>query len=319
MALTPTRKLLYGAIVTGTVLGAAELAARPVLRHIGYVSIPAHAVAAHIENDAMAWHPRLGWVRHDLPNPVLGLNEQGFRYGPVSQDKPAHTWRAFAMGDSQTYGAGVPADASWPARAEITLRGLVDPAQELQLINTGISGYGSLQAKRLIELVLLDYDPDLIIVDCYPEDSLRDDMSSTHLGSSLLDRLTFHSRLVWILRFGLDRLRPGAPRSMNPQHVQHDPRPRMGNHPLIMELGEREGFEVLFVDYPFMDGEEITCLAPPDLLPPGAAVAQACEALKASGLQPSELFLDANHMSEKGCAIAGEAVGRAIVQQGLAP
>jgi hypothetical protein len=319
LALSLPRKLLYAGVVTGMVLGAAELAARPLLRRIGFVSIPEDSVAAHIANDAMAWHPRLGWVRHDLPNPVLGLNEQGFRYGPVQPGKPAAGWRAFALGDSQTYGAGVQAAESWPAHAELTLRSLAERDPEPQLINAGISGYTSLQAKRLIELVLLDYDPDLIIIDCYPEDSLRDDLSSSHLGGSLLDRLTFHSRLVWVLRFGLDRLRPSLPQGMHPQQGHHDPRPRLGNHALVMELGQAEGFEVLFVDYPFMEGDDIKCLAPPQQLPPGAHVAAACTALQASGLPASELFLDANHMSARGCAIAGEAVGRAIVEQGLLP
>ncbi len=316
MAVPVWRKLLYAGVMTGVVLGAAELTARPLLRRVGYVSIPANAVAAHIANDAMAYHPQLGWVRHDLPNPFLGLNEQGFRYGPVSQDKPAGTWRAFALGDSQTYGAGVEADESWPFNAEVTLRGLV--RREVQLINAGISGYTSLQAKRLIELQLLDYDPDLVLVDCYIEDSLRDDLSSSHLGGSLLDRLTFHSRLVWMLRFGLDRLvRSGAPKGMHPQQQRHDPRPKLGNHQLIMELGDREGFEVLFVDYPFMDGDEITCLAPQDRLPPGAKVAPACAAVQAAGLPAAELFLDANHMNARGCAITGEAVGRAIAELGF--
>ncbi len=318
MALPVWRKLIYAGVVTGAVLAAAELAARPVLRSVGYVSIPADAVAAHIANDAMAFHPQLGWVRHDLPNPFLGINEQGFRYGPVQREKPAGTWRAFALGDSQTYGAGVQAEESWPAQAEATLRGLSDPGRTLQLINAGISGYTSLQAKRLIELTLLDYQPDLIIVDCYPEDSLRDDLSSSHLGGSLLDRLTFHSRLIWVLRFGLDRLRPSAPQGMHPQQGRHDPRPRLGNHALIQELGAREGFEVLFVDYPFMEGDQITCLAPADQLPPGSLVAPACAAVQGSGLPAAELFLDANHMSPRGCALAGQAVGRAIADLGLA-
>jgi hypothetical protein len=308
------RKLLYSGVVAGALLGAAELAARPVLRHIGYVSIPADQVASHIANDAMAWHPRLGWVRHDLPNPALGINEQGFRYGPVQQAKPPGQWRAFALGDSQTYGAGVAAAESWPAQAEQTLRQLA-PDRDLQLINAGISGYTSLQAKRLIELVLLDYDPDLIIIDHYAEDSLRDDLSSTHLEGTLLDRLTFHSRLVWMLRFGLDRLRPSRPQGMHP--ARHDPRPKLGNHGLIMELGRREGFEVLFVNYPFMVGDAITCLAPADRLPAGAHVAPACQAVRDTGLPAAELFLDANHMNPRGCAITGQAVGRAIVERGL--
>jgi hypothetical protein len=208
----------------------------------------------------------------------------------------------------------VEAGESWPAQAERALRELA-PDRDLQLINAGISGYTSLQAKRLTELKLLDYDPDLIIIDHYAEDALRDDLSSTHLGSSLLDRLTFHSRLVWMLRFGLDRLRPSRPQGMHP--VMHDPRPKLGNHALILELGQREGFDVLFVDYPFMDGERITCLAPAERLPPGAKVAPACAAVQAAGLPAAELFLDANHMNPRGCAITGAAVGRAIHQLGL--
>ena len=89
------KKLGFALVATLLVLGLAELGLRIATRELGKATISDDLVQRHVEQGAMTFDPDLGWVRSDIPNPGLGINEHGFRYGEVEQDKPAGTWRAF--------------------------------------------------------------------------------------------------------------------------------------------------------------------------------------------------------------------------------
>lgn len=268
----------------------------------------------------MRYHPELGWVRAQLPNWGLGINEEGFRYPTIPQEKPAETWRAFTMGDSQTYGAGVDWDKSYAAFAERALQ--TEPGGEVQLVNAGISGYGSLQVKRLIELKLLDWDPDMLIVDCRTYDSPRDDVMGPMGAPSGLEQILFYSRAYYAIRLFVEELRPDRARPMRPEAMEmsrEEMAGTFGNHALIVELAEDAGVDLIFVNYPFWDNhkDEVICLAPDSELPEGVNIARVCEALQRSGQEPSELFLDNNHLTERGNEVVGEALAEAIREVGL--
>ncbi len=319
MALSTRRKLLFAALVCVFALVAAEVLLRLVTYQVGLASIPEDQVRRHLEKDAMVFHDELGWVRDDLPNPGLGINAHGFRHPDVSQRKPAGTWRAFALGDSQTYGAGVDAPEAYPSQAEALLRERAPEGATVELINAGISGYTSLQALRLVQVKLLDWDPDAIIVDCRTHDSPRDDMVAGGATTGLLDRLTFHSRLAWTLRFAIERIRPQHARPMQAGAMEmsaQDLAATFGNHSLIVELARSEGFDLLFVDYPFWDGQQVTCLAPANELPAGVPVAPACAALRDAGVPLDQLFLDNNHLTVEGNRRVAQALAETIVGQG---
>ncbi len=140
------RKPLYTALVLVIALLGAELALRLVTHQVGLATIPEDQVRRHLEKDAMVYHPELGWVRDDLPNPGLGINAEGFRHPDVSKAKPQSTWRAFALGHSQTCGAGVDAPDAYPSQAEAMLRQRAPAGVQVELINAGISGHTWLQA-----------------------------------------------------------------------------------------------------------------------------------------------------------------------------
>ncbi len=328
MALSLSKKLGFSALAGLLALGALELGLRAFTREVGYASIPDETVRAHVEQEAMKYDPLLGWTRAELPMPKLGINAEGFRYGDVEQQKPAGTWRAFTLGDSQTYGAGVAAHQSYTAFAEQDLRQRLSDGRQLELINTGISGYTSLQALRLIRSKLLDWQPDLLVVDCRTHDSARDDVLDPTMNAGRLRQLLFHSRTYYLLHFAIERLRPRHARPMRGGSLDTpaaELQANFGNHELILELTRREGIDLLFVDYPFWETapqgsqkeDKVICLAPRRELPEGVPVAPICEALQRSGKRPSELFLDNNHLSVLGNQIAGQALAEAIRQQGL--
>lgn len=309
-------RLLLGVLVAGGALAATESAARLLTRRIALATIPAETVRAHVEGGAMRPDPLLFWARAHVPNPAEGIGAHGFRYGPLAEEKPAGAWRAFAVGDSQTYGAGVGAAEAWPAVAEAWLRGRTGrQGDDLQLINAGNSGYGSLQALRMIEARLMPYDPDLVIVDCRVFDQPREGLTGPPSPTaSAISRLLFRSQLYYLLRRAVAAARsdPAAQGSGT-----------LGNHDLIAALARRLGVAVVFLDYPVQGGaagpDAAHSAAPADQLPPGSRVVAATAALQGAGLSGGELFYDMNHLTPAGNQVVGRALATALLEWGLAP
>jgi hypothetical protein len=319
---TRARRAVYAAVVGVVCLLALEGAARVVLREAALASIPAETVRAHVTHGDIVYDPVLGWKRTHLPDPLLGLDVNGFRHAEVHREKAPGTLRGFALGDSQTYGAGVDPGQDYPSVAEARLRAAGLP---VELVNAGLSGYGSRQVWRLLNTQLLAFDPDFLIIDCRAEDDVRDD--DTSFGGGGLDgieRFLFYSRLYRGLRLVVSYVDPrdGAPMHKEPPRgpplpgVQPPPEdaaghPRLGNHDLLQTFAVNHGIDLWFVDYPFT-GAPVAALATADRLPPGAAIIPAAEALAATGRPAGELFLDNNHLTVLGNEVVGDAVAKAI-------
>jgi lysophospholipase L1-like esterase len=108
------------------------------------------------------------WVARNprFPEPYTHTyNRQGWIEDyDVSQEKPEGTWRVFYVGDSFVEGTA-PMHQSLPSRVEEGLNARApDSGPRVEVINTGTSSYSPLIHYVLIRHVLLDYDPDLIIV-----------------------------------------------------------------------------------------------------------------------------------------------------------
>lgn len=304
--MTRARKLGLSLLVSLVVLGITEAILRVTAREVGYATIPADQVRDHVSRGAMRYDPELGWTWSQVPQVALGINTQAFRYPELAQGREGVRFRGFTLGDSQTYGAGVNADQTYTAFAEKALR--EGEQGEIQLINAGISGYKSQQALRLIKLKLLAWKPDLVVIDCRTFDSPHDEMVTKMTGTlGQIESVLFYSRTYYLLRFGIEQLRQRS-RPMRVEGMQIPPeqlRAEFGNHQAILDLGASQGFKVVFLDYPFWDGNSITCMAPASELPEGAIVSPVCGALQRSGQPGSALFLDNNHLTLAGNQIVG--------------
>jgi len=207
-----SRKLLYSGVAVVLLLGAVEVVLRITTHTLGETTLPSQQVREHIESEGLVYDPVYGWVRKHLPDPWDGEDANAFRrQPPIAQPKPPGGWRAFTFGDSQTYGAGLQWDQAYTAVAERALQERA-PDHPVEFVNTGLSGYGSLQALRLIDHKIMAFSPDLLVIDCFPFDQPRDDVlaASPRLGG--VERLLFHWRTWYVLRFvverGLGRMRP---------------------------------------------------------------------------------------------------------------
>jgi len=93
----------------------------------------------------------------------LTINSHGFRGPEITIDKPANTYRIFAVGGSTTFGSGISDNESYP----VYLQEKFDEAEldfKVQVINAGIPGIGSEAELELIKNRLENYNPDLYIV-----------------------------------------------------------------------------------------------------------------------------------------------------------
>jgi lysophospholipase L1-like esterase len=103
----------------------------------------------------------------DLPDVPLSyqirVNADGFRGAPIDRRKRAGTFRIAALGDSVTFGFGVPEEGALPARVAALLAADVAPGT-IEWINAGVPGFSSFQGLRHLETRLLPLSPDVVLV-----------------------------------------------------------------------------------------------------------------------------------------------------------
>lgn len=309
--LSLARRIGYSLFLTVSLLIAGEGITRAFVYNVGQASIPDGTVQEHVRTGVMRYDPDYFWVWDKLPQPEMNIDQNAFRWKePVKKEKDPGVFRAFSLGDSQTYGAGLRWDRTYSAVAEARLN---EGRARVEVVNAGISGYGSLQALRLIELKLPDWAPDLVIVDCPTHDQPTETRGPRTRGvQGKIEAVLFESRLYYLMRFTYDRLN-GRTAHMRQDRGEFD-RENTGNQALILERATHMGIQVVFLDYPFWDEryDSLAHLAPLKELPEGAVYVDSLAALKASGKPNKQLFLDNNHLSETGARIVGEALAQVV-------
>lgn len=91
------------------------------------------------------------------------INENGFRGPSIDKPRPNEVFRIFCVGDSFTFGMGVEEDESWPS--QLSKRLAAPPGyNQIEVINGGVPGYNLGQYCRQIELSLLEFEPNMIVI-----------------------------------------------------------------------------------------------------------------------------------------------------------
>lgn len=194
------------------------------------------------------------------------INSLGFRDDEFSRRKPAGVFRAITMGDSCTFGDGV---ANWETYANVLeeLLAARNAAQPVEVINAGVPGYTSYQARTYLENELLDFDPNLVIVYVGFNDNVPATNGVTDAQRGAVDRSFFafqetlgRLRTYQLLKFGMlgvkRRLLPNVhPEAKNVQGVEHHifrvpEEDFVANLVAIKKLGEQRGFATIVVTLP---------------------------------------------------------------------
>jgi len=308
------RRLFFAPLAVVAALLLLEVAARAAIE-VGLHALLPPEVITWITARQVVFDPELGW-RPQAGFPALtGSNFPEADERNARKPKKAGELRGFALGDSQTHGAGIAEAAAWPSVTERLLRAEGRP---IEVVNLGSSGYRSAQVLRLIEIYVLPLDPDFLIVDCMRNDGAALPRDYGRHWTPLR-RILFESRIYRLLWLGVATARGQNTGPMGPVHIEQ-PTSALdgpGSHAEILALAKTVGIPLLFVDYPFL-GNPVQSYAPAAYLPPGATVVPATVALRASGIPPHALFLEANHLSVAGSEIVGRAVAEQLkVELGL--
>jgi len=120
------------------------------------------------KNPFWAHHPTRG---HALKpgdfNSIWGvpfhINQLGFRGKEITQAKPANTFRVFAIGDSITFGSGLPENVIYSDLLQQLLEHRY-PQKRFEVINGGVSGYDIPQELLLLKEDGLALAPDLVVL-----------------------------------------------------------------------------------------------------------------------------------------------------------
>lgn len=97
-------------------------------------------------------------------------NEHGFRgQAPVSRSKDPGSLRIIGLGDSVMWGSVVDASDSFLGLLQARLRSL---APQAEVINAGVVGFSALQEALLLERLLAEFSPDVVVVNFCENDLL---------------------------------------------------------------------------------------------------------------------------------------------------
>ncbi len=118
------------------------------------------------------YHRVLGWYPQASKKALLETSfihqeihtdAAGFRgEKDYASEKPAGITRILALGDSFTFGFGVADSETFSRRLENTM-------PSLEVLNTGVPGYGIDQVLMLYREIGRKYHPDIVLVDVFPE------------------------------------------------------------------------------------------------------------------------------------------------------
>ena len=130
-----------------------------------YVEEPTHEITGY----RYLFDPELGW--RNIPNwnastagKKLVINSKGLRDREYPYEKPPGTRRLLVLGDSFTWGYGVENDAIF---TEVLERRFAKDGEPWEVINSGVSGWGTDQEFLWFKREGVKYQPDLVLVAFY--------------------------------------------------------------------------------------------------------------------------------------------------------
>lgn len=162
------------------VLGIAEVFLR--------VFSPQSIVPRYVEVSEAGIRKNIGYVQGVMSTAEFRhrftTNSQGFRgQREYARPKPAGIYRIIVLGDSVTLGHGVEDDDPFSAVAERALA----PSRPVEIINMGVSGFGTAEELIQLQRTGLSYEPDLVVLAYFPNDPYNNVVSK--LFSVAEDRL----------------------------------------------------------------------------------------------------------------------------------
>lgn len=168
--MTRGRKILFTAILLGVSLLLAGVIAEIAIRFIA----PQPTGITHQDRYGLALHYP-GITRYlPLYGHEVSFNSAGMRDGEHTLEKPAGTFRILVTGDSFMEALQVPFEATLPSLLQAGLQ--AKSVRKIEVINAGVSGWGTDDALRYLTEYGLKYQPDLVLVTMTLHNDISDNM-----------------------------------------------------------------------------------------------------------------------------------------------
>jgi hypothetical protein len=156
--------VLFG-LIAGLLMG--ELVLRAYGISYALYSIPDPHAGWRLQPGFSYWHSKEGAAQ-------VQVNRYGFRDVDHSIAKPSGTYRIAVLGDSFTEAAQVPAELAFWSRLAEELRGCDSFAgRRIEVLNFGVSGYGTAQQLQVLRHHVWQFQPDLVLLAFFSGNDLR--------------------------------------------------------------------------------------------------------------------------------------------------
>jgi lysophospholipase L1-like esterase len=114
-----------------------------------------------------------GWNRTEGES-LVKISEDGLRDREHSKQKPSDTVRIAVLGDSMAEALQVPMSATFWSVVERRVRECkAFGARDVEVLNFGVSGYGTAQELLTLRRRVSDYAPDIVVLAFYPGNDVR--------------------------------------------------------------------------------------------------------------------------------------------------
>jgi len=175
-----TTLMLSGACAALTLLmlevGLRLLRPQQLQRAEGMLVADEHTVFAH----APGFRGREVGGGIDVP---IEINSKGLRDREIPYEKPAGVFRILVLGDSWTFGSGVAGGAAYPKALERLLEARI-PGRRFEVINAGVSAYGTYHELAFFEKEGLMYSPDLVVLGFFAANDINDNSAPRRIEVS---------------------------------------------------------------------------------------------------------------------------------------
>jgi hypothetical protein len=116
-----------------------------------------------------------GWYAAEEGRVRIAVNAAGFRDREHKLDKPDPVYRIAVLGDEYSEAPSVALQDTWWWRLEPKLQQCdFQPGKLVEVLNFGVSGYGTAQELVLLQKTVMRYAPDLVLVQFAPDDVADD-------------------------------------------------------------------------------------------------------------------------------------------------
>ncbi|MCU7922206.1 MAG: SGNH/GDSL hydrolase family protein [Candidatus Thiodiazotropha sp. (ex Dulcina madagascariensis)] len=130
------------------------------------------------DNVGTAYRPGIEFFQKDEGEAWIKINAEGFRDKERELDKPHNTIRIAVVGDSYTDAFSVPIETRYTEILESELNNHCNAlaGRKVEVLNFGMSGYGTVQELQTLRHKVWKYSPDWVVLGFLPYNDVRNNV-----------------------------------------------------------------------------------------------------------------------------------------------